>query len=141
MQGLEQQIQQYREAYVKGELSPYVDAHEQSTNEFFSQDVGLLAQALRAYYICDLETGRAILATSTEPWETQKVGERYEAMNSRKLGYFYAFYWPFRKMTQSLIVAQEQGVKITTEDQRKKNMCASSTGCATRCGNKQYSPA
>lgn len=123
MAEFEQRIQQQREAFATEEFAQRLEAYAQATNEFVSQDVYDLAQVLQERYICDLQTGKVIRLASVEPWKTEKVGKRYKDMDDMDLGDYYAFYFPVRGMTQSLIVAQQQGVTIFTEEQKVKKTC------------------
>jgi len=82
---------------------------EARTEELFSKSVEDLAVALVGQEIVDGETGNRILVAKTEAWTKERVGTRYSLMNEKKVGTYYAFYFPLRRMTQTLIVARSNG--------------------------------
>ncbi|MBI2029046.1 hypothetical protein HYT02_01380 [Candidatus Gottesmanbacteria bacterium] len=100
----------------RGYLSPFDAVGEQKgkltpaerTRIFFNQDVSKLAEDLQDREIIDTSTGKRIVLTEVEPWEKMTVGKRYDEMRNMQPGDLFAFYFPLRRMTQSLVVATDK---------------------------------
>lgn len=82
---------------------------ESRTQEFFEQGVSALTRGLRGLTIQVDGSNKSIQLTNLEPWTFSKVGKRYEEMEEMDAGDLWAVPFPFRKMTQSLIVAKDRG--------------------------------
>lgn len=86
------------------------------TIAFFGQNVEVLADQLRGREIITSDNGKRILVTSLEPWlkvsresaTLKVVGIRYRAMEQMEPGDLWAP--PTRRIRQSLIVAQDNGI-------------------------------
>lgn len=83
---------------------------EARTQEFFGQSPAVLARQLKGRVVELDGTNKKIVLVTLESWRLAENGaKRYEPMQQMEPGDFWAANYPFRRMRQSLIVAQDSG--------------------------------
>ncbi len=81
---------------------------ESRTKELFSLSVGELAKELQGRVVISEDQSTKVKFVSLEAWPKEKIGKRYQAMENMEPGTLWAYYFAFRQIMQTLIVAKDQ---------------------------------